>query len=235
MFFFSGRGSQLQKSPTGMFHSLLCQLFSYDYTVRPTIVGAYTRKTALFGDLERTWQWARLELEEILKEAILTASQSRSFWIFVDALDKAGEKQARDIAAYFHRLNDLVNERNSSTKICISSRHYPVISNLAGANIIIDHRNERDIKRFMHDELSSQLGQFSFSPTDATWVHLIDTLARKAEGNFQWARMVINRPPTYQMDGESPRTILKLLHNLPNDLDDMYHHILLMSSMNATG
>ncbi|KAK5069378.1 hypothetical protein LTR51_008628 [Lithohypha guttulata] len=55
-FFFSTRGTDMQRTPLGMLRSLLNQLFHQDASIRPPVRELYTEKCTAFGRGERSWE-----------------------------------------------------------------------------------------------------------------------------------------------------------------------------------
>ncbi|KAK5075728.1 hypothetical protein LTR70_010043 [Exophiala xenobiotica] len=131
-FFFSARGTDMQRTPLGMLRSLLNQVFGQDASIRPPVRELYREKCAAFGRGKRSWEWQRRELEPLLAQAIVTSAQQQQVTVFIDALDEAGEDLARETARYFHHINDRVASTSAAAKICISCRHYPIPSTIRG-------------------------------------------------------------------------------------------------------
>lgn len=65
-----------------------------------------------------------MELEGILFKYVKDISVPRQLWIFIDALDEAGDEAARSLAG---KLNDLVGIASKPIGICFSCRHYPIL------------------------------------------------------------------------------------------------------------
>ena len=87
-FFFHGRGTELQKTPVGMFRSLLHQLLKCVPSVRTSTHKAFEEKQ-LFGETGNSWEWQFEELQNLFLNAAVSAARSRKVTIFVDALDEA--------------------------------------------------------------------------------------------------------------------------------------------------
>jgi ankyrin repeat protein len=226
-FFFSGRGTPLQKSSLGMFRALLNQLYIQRPTIRGPIRKVFEDKQAAFGSGGHQWEWQRQELERLFLQAALEAAQSRSLVIFVDALDEAGTISAREIAAYFHQLNDAsLSATKSKIRICISCRHYPVPSTISGSEIWVENLNGNDITSFIQDKLRIEVLAGAQPDERLAWKTLVEELTRRASGVFQWARLVVPMAAKYIDDGESPSEIRRRLREVPEELSAVYKHIL---------
>lgn len=150
-FFFSARGTEMQRIPLGMLRSLLNQIFDRDPTVRPQVCEAYEERCRQFGYGERGWEWPRVVLEELLVGTILASASRQRIMIFVDALDEAGAESAQHLAAYFHRLIDRAEKKDVAVQICISCRHYPIMESDPTREICVEHHNHDDIARYIKD------------------------------------------------------------------------------------
>src|SRR2546423_1387430 len=225
-FFFHGRGTALQKTPIGMFRSLLHRLFASDRSVRGPIWNAFEEKR-VFGKPGKDWDWQLKELQDLFFNAVLCAAKSRKLTIFVDALDEAGAEVAGELVTYFHRLNDRLNDANGAARICISCRHYPVVALIPGLEISVENENDEDISTFVQDQLSSKvLSREKDSTSLHTCRELERAIVKKAMGVFQWAHLVVPMVAERLNDGESLEEIQQMLARVPQELGAVYEHIL---------
>jgi ankyrin repeat domain-containing protein 50 len=218
-FFFCAQGVEMQRTPLGMLRSLLNQLFRQDVTTKQRIREVYEEKASAFGHDERNWTWQRQELEVLLQDAILTAAQKQPVIIFIDALDEAGAQFASELANYF---NQLANSAN----ICISCRHYPVLSRVSGVEVWVENHNGDDIASFIHDRLDVRYLTEAESSDNVLWEDLKTDLAIVAAGSFQWTDLIVPLVGAKIVDGESPEEVRRWLEHVPEKLIDTYRHIL---------
>lgn len=223
-FFFSARGAELQHKPLGMIRALLNQLFVQDSSIRPRIREAYAEKRKAFGRGHADWQWQRRELESLFLDSVLRSARHHQVYVFVDALDEAGEQSAREIATYFHQINDRVAACSATLKICISSRHYPVPTNTPGVEIYVERYNGDDILKYIRDHFMFDKGQ-SLEDREA-WLELKADLISRAAGIFQWVCLIIHMIEGYVTEGYSPREIQLSIREVPQALSDVYEYIL---------
>ncbi|KAF4502493.1 hypothetical protein FAGAP_1271 [Fusarium agapanthi] len=132
-FFFNARGELLEKTVSGMYRSILLQLFHG------------------FPDLECVLDDPDLlprnqsgcpplnVLKDLLRAAVAKLGQ-RSFRCFIDALDECDEQQVMDLVEYFEELAEQCTEDNINLRICFSSRHYPYIDIKFGVRIILEEQ-----------------------------------------------------------------------------------------------
>src|SRR6266536_1534239 len=69
-FFFHGNGTTLQKSPLGMFRSLLHQLYKQSLEARIIILRAFDEKKC-YGDAGKDWEWRVNELRDLFSDAVI--------------------------------------------------------------------------------------------------------------------------------------------------------------------
>ncbi|KAJ5973274.1 hypothetical protein N7481_010484 [Penicillium waksmanii] len=178
-FFFTARGSELQRAPLGMFRSLLNQIYASDDTVRCAVREAYEKRCRLFGHNDEH-KWPQKTLEELLTGAILTSASQQQVRVFVDALDETGAESAQQLAAYFHRLSTRARKENkSASKIIIGGDIATYID-----DVLADMEEEEDITPDLKGELMKQLTE-------------------RANGVFQWAHIMVPLLQQRVLDGNS--------------------------------
>jgi hypothetical protein len=222
-FFFSARGSELQRTPLGMLRSLLNQILGQDSSVRHLVEGIYNEKYAAFGRGHHDWHWQRRELEVLLADTILESAQTQPVEIFIDAIDEAGDQSARDMARYFHNINDRSTKSSAVVKICISCRHYPVVSQIPGIEIHVEDHNSDDISSFIRDRLRMDA---QYNSDTAAFDLFVEDLVLKARDVFQWASLAVSMVEKLVSDGGSLAAIQRELQQVPQELSDVYRYIL---------
>lgn len=224
-FFFHGRGAPLQKTPIGMFRSLLHQLYEQAPLIRSAVQDSYQQKRA-FGKAGTGWEWQHEELEQLFSNALLRASQSRRITIFVDALDEAGSDAARLMAEYFLNLNKKVVTANGVAKIVISCRHYPIVASTS-LEIWVEHQNNEDIRKYVDHKLISEITNSDLASLSIDEGHgLVHTIVQRSQGVWQWACLVVPLTIDLHRQGESLIYINEELSKVPQELGDVYEHIL---------
>lgn len=226
-FFFHARGTELQKTPLGMFKSLLLQLYKEDSTAR-TGTRKLFDKNSEDGMVGVKWDWTEKMLEELFSELICQISKSKKVTIFADALDEAGEAAANDLVTYLANLYEKVQRSNGIVKICFSSRHYPILPEKVAENqkVVVEHENGRGIQSFIRQEFEQNLQDGGPIKSKKLSLKLEGDIAAKANGVFQWVCLVL--PIIFKADREAEplSSIAKILDKLPKDLNDMYRYVL---------
>jgi len=219
-FFFHGRGTILQKTPIGMFRSLLHQIYNNVPSVRSPVLAAFREKKKI-GEPGLGWEWQHNELKYLFSDAFVHAAKSRPITLFVDALDEAGVDTASELAEYFHKLNKLVVESRTA-KICISCRHYPVVSSSTSLKVHVEDENHEDVAAYVEEKLDTESPDFPAEEYQA----LKRSVVERSSGSFMWARLSISMIIKFIRDAESLAAINDELCKVPSDLSDVYEHIL---------
>ena len=223
-FFFHGRGTELQKTPVGMFRSLLHQLLKFVPSVRTSMHQAFEEKQ-LFGETGNSWEWQFEELQNLFLNAAVSAAGSRKVTIFVDALDEARPEARSDLVTFFHDLSNSVGLVDGTLKICISCRHYPLVGITPSLEICVEKHNHCDILSYINGKLRLIMESEPITTESIALHDLANEIATRASGVFQWVRYVIPMVVRYYSEGESLNIISERMKEVP-DLDDIYKHIL---------
>lgn len=232
-FFFSGRGDALQKSPVGMFRSLLHQIYNQVVLARSRILEAFEEKTKGSGEYGRMWEWHISDLEKLLGDVVREVATKKEVTIFVDALDEAvderGEKAAQSLLHFFHELNASAAPGAGclgGVKVCVSCRHYPIQGSFGpGLVIEMEKENGRDVWNFIHDNLQNGVYRWSDEPAEARQ-RLVDGIAQKADGVFQWASLRVPKIVRSLNDGDATvEDIIEIIAAESNELFPLYELI----------
>lgn len=201
--FFLGRGAQMQKSPEGMFRSLLLQLRYQSAVAREMIYGAFLEKQKTSAE---GWQWQFRELERLLRDLVREVGKRAEIVLFVDALDEAvddkGEKAASELLQLFQELSDSVIEDVGCLggfKVCIACRPYPVLA--PGASVIVvEEHNLADMEEYVRDMLITGVQDWAEEPQGARQ-GLIDAIVSKSRGVFLWTSLRVPKINRLLNDG----------------------------------
>ncbi|KAJ5346952.1 uncharacterized protein N7506_000205 [Penicillium brevicompactum] len=223
-FFFTARGTEMQRTPLGMLRSLLSQIFDRDPTIRPYIRETYDRRCKQFGYGKHQWEWPQVMLEELLASAILVSANRHHVVVFVDALDEAGAQSAQQLAEYFHRLVDRAAKEKLCIQVCISCRHYPIMKSGQAIEIKVEDHNQQVIASYIQDILIQTETKDSVSQKMREM--LVEQLTRQANGFFQWVHTILPLIEKKIRERESFYDICCWLREVPAGLEDVYAYIL---------
>ncbi|KAF5027130.1 hypothetical protein F66182_756 [Fusarium sp. NRRL 66182] len=210
-FFFNARGGQLEKTVSGMYRSLLLQLFK-----------GYPDLQCVLEDPEllppgQTSCPSLNILKDLLRSAISKLNQ-RSFTCFIDALDECDEQQVMDLVEYFEDLAEQCTEDGVRLQICFSSRHYPFIDIKFGLRLILEEQigHVSDLETYIKTHLRIR--------DQALLQELQAKMLEKAAGVFLWVVLVVD-----MLNGENRRGRLSLkrrLEEVPSGLSELFKDLL---------
>ncbi|TGO49584.1 hypothetical protein BCON_0206g00190 [Botryotinia convoluta] len=227
-FFFHGRGAPLQKGPEGMYRQLLYQLYSQASPIREQLRKSFAEKKAL-TQLENDCVWTEGELKVWLFNAITWIAQSRPVTLFVDALDEAGDDNARMLIDYFDDMKKRVSqdEDGGSLRICVSCRHYPNVTLSEGFEVNVENHNMRDIAVFVHAQLVSKIINWDNDRVATEGREKMEAaIVKKSLGVFQWVKLVVPMAAETFNDTESLKEVHVMLEKVQDDLAAVYENIL---------
>ncbi|KAE8440868.1 hypothetical protein EG329_006366 [Mollisiaceae sp. DMI_Dod_QoI] len=228
-FFLHGRGTILQKSRLGMYRSLLHQLLLNAPNAQAEFRHAFQERFKSQGEPGKDWSWHANELRAIFMSAIELIARTQPVNIFVDALDEANDgtedqNTSHQIVSDFHELNDHLHYKKLRSTICFSCRHFPIVADNQGRDICVEEENSADISIYVCNELCRRL--FISEAEKEYLADLQDTIITGAQGVFQWAKLVVALAIGYHNHGKSLREIRQMLAEVPQELGNVYKHIL---------
>ncbi|RYP61303.1 hypothetical protein DL771_010180 [Monosporascus sp. 5C6A] len=213
-FFFNARGEQLEKSTTGLYRSLLWQLFEKAEDLQEVLDDIDSNARRI---IQRDgWQL------EILKETLAKAVEGlgcRTLQFFIDALDECHDDDVTDMISFFEKVGVRAVETNIRLHICFSSRHYPAIRIRWGLHIVLENEKEHDadIKQYIKAEVnlddSRQAGSLRYQ------------ILEKSAGIFLWVALVIPMLNKACAQGRVDE-FQKCLDGIPLGLDNLFEMIL---------
>ena len=214
-FFFHGRGAELQRTPLGLFQSLLYQLLSRVPDELPDLIATFQKYCNDFGE---KWQWHLRDLKDFLKSSLTNILETRSIWLFIDALDESGEKDAKGLVNEFKSLIKTLPPTRYSLRICFSCRPYPILYLDTTFNeICLEQENGDAIATYVNDRLSD----FSWRTSSAIPKLIVD----RANGIFLWALLVVNRVLELELKGEGLMMIEAEIRSIPPELNTLYQEL----------
>ncbi|RFU25359.1 hypothetical protein B7463_g10972, partial [Scytalidium lignicola] len=215
-FFFLARGTVEEKSTTGLYRSLLHQLFEKVVELRDSLEW-------LTGDGARVIQrngWGEEALKQTLTHVVRKLG-NQSLTIFIDALDECDKSQATGMICFFEELCDLAKEAQVRLKICLSSRHYPTIVIQHGIEVTLEDElgHIEDMKQFIRSKL--RLGRSKQAES------LRSEILEKSSGIFLWVVLVLDILNSEYPDNlVSIKKIRERLKEIPPKLTDLFEMIL---------
>ncbi|KAM6516691.1 hypothetical protein FALCPG4_014865 [Fusarium falciforme] len=218
-FFFHGRGSELQKTPLGLFRSVLHQLLLQVPEALTDLVDTFQQRCENAGKPGKQWQWHPRELQRFFESSLLKVLETRPLWLFVDALDECGEENARKLAKEFKSLLDSHSPTDlKEFRICFTCRHYPILDLDGVFKICVEEENKRDISTFVQDKLSLF--------RERTSSMIPDLITNRADGVFLWAWLMVNQVLDLELEGTGLKEIEATILSVPQELDNLYRELI---------
>jgi ankyrin repeat protein len=216
-FFFNARGDVLEKTVSGMYRSLLLQLFE-----------GFPDLKCVLADPEilprrQTGCPSLNVLKDLLRSAVSKLDQ-RSFTCFIDALDECDEQQVMDLVEYFEDLAEQCTEDGVRLSICFSSRHYPYIDVRLGIRLILEDQmgHASDLESYIKTHLRIK--------DPSLLMELQEKMLEKAAGVFLWVVLVTDILKRENCRG---RLSLKMrLDQVPNGLSELFKDLLRRDTTN---
>jgi ankyrin repeat protein len=220
VFFFHGQGTDLQKAPLGLFRALLNILLPNFPEYLTQLATTFQEREVLHGAYtEGRWKWTEKELEHVLYNVLTKGTQHRPAVIFVDALDECGEKSAKSLFAYFKHVTAQAERDNGRIKVCLSSRHHPILDLQIVPVVHVEKRNGKDIRRYTQERLKDFRPKLKRKQIESE-------ILSRAGGGFQWVFLVTETIIDKKLRGITAETLLRELTTCPETLGELYASIL---------
>jgi hypothetical protein len=212
-FYFNGRGSELERTPIGLYRSFLYQLLQADRVRLSRFLPIYQSKIVIKS---RTITWSLEELRAFFKSTLSNASK-RKILFFVDGLDECNQTNVRAVVEDFRSWTDTAFAIGTQLSLCVSSRHYPTITIPRCPELVVQEHNNEDIIHYVREKLKSTA--LASSTTIRT---LEDKILRKAAGVFLWVILVVETVRQGVDSGASAEEMETNLNNIPEELEDIF-------------
>ncbi|KAH0556849.1 hypothetical protein GP486_005359, partial [Trichoglossum hirsutum] len=219
-FFFNARGGDLEKTTLGIYRSLLLQLLEQFPALQYVFnsLGLSTSSISIYH------QWSIESLKILLEQAIQNLGGSCVI-CFIDALDECEEYQIRDMISFFDHIGELTVSTGIRFQVCFSSRHYPHITIRKGLDLVLEGQegHSQDIIKYLNSEL--KIGHSKLAEQIRTEIQ------EKASGIFMWVVLVVGILKQ-EYDSGRMHALRRRLREIPSDLHELFHDILMRDSHN---
>ncbi|CAI6090823.1 unnamed protein product [Clonostachys chloroleuca] len=219
-FFFDAKGTILQRTPTGLFRSLVYQLF-------PRLRREFVQLRQIwsqrgFGEeasQHKPDEWSTEQLQGLF-DALFEAGKPVDITIFIDALDECHPHWMRLQASFWSFATKRARKKGSRLKVCISIRHHPLITFENGAEVIVEHHNDQDIATYVKQKLPCDSER-----QEGKWEEIRRAIIRKSAGVFLWVILVLEKVLRMWDEGEHHRYILSQLETVPEALRSLFSQL----------
>ena len=218
-FFFNARGSDLERSPVGLFRTLLYSLCQQISALRAVVLKKYLEKSKL---LQPGWEWHVGEIKALLNSVVTpSVLEQRNLVLFVDALDECDLTQIKPVIRFFEDLASSAVRQETKVNICLSSRYWPQFTIRHCFQTRVEVANQRDIATYVHNTMELPY------PQEGSSIHLADLrikILEKASGIFLWVILVVQELLNAQDIGATQSELLDIVRKVPPDLSGLYLH-----------
>ncbi|KAK4185300.1 hypothetical protein QBC35DRAFT_389789 [Podospora australis] len=221
--YFWNSGIVMQMNLMGLLRTLLHGALSQHRSFAAVLFPDRLRTHRFLGS-PAAWQdpWTQDELQHCLRNLVEMARKTMNVVFFVDGLDEF-KGHPREILDFLESL------RGSNTKICISSRPWPIFGDTfhRQPNLKMEVLNKPDIDNYVTSKLRDHPGFDAFATVDKSLAgNLILDIIAKAEGVFLWVYLVTEMLTDALTDGEPPSELHRIIDSLPPDLKGLFERIL---------
>lgn len=211
-FYFNARGADMEKCTTGMYRSLLLQLFEQLPELQSV---SYPLPMAATSE---GYSWNIQQLKSLFEEAVHNIIDDTVI-CFIDALDECDEDEIRDMVSFFQHVGEFTTSDNIKFLVCFSSRHYPHISKENALHLILEGQegHNQDITNYLKSEL--KIGKSKLAED------IRASVQKKSAGIFMWVILVVEIL-NKEYDGGRIHMLRQRLDDIPEDLHQLFRDIL---------
>ncbi|EFX03145.1 hypothetical protein CMQ_3074 [Grosmannia clavigera kw1407] len=222
-FFFWRPGSDMQKSLSGLYRSLLHDVLSFcPELILDVFPSVWQRamETPYDGQTKEYFQESDIKNGFnvlVTKEELF---EHHSFCFFIDGLDEYQTPVDAVISDMVGELCRWTITSPSSVKLCVSSREYPeFMDKFSPSQRLRLHTLTRfDIEVYVRDKLGRT--------EDKGIATLTKSIVEKASGIFFWVSLVVRQIREQLEIGVEPARLVEIVNGYPVGLDHLYRHIL---------
>jgi protein SERAC1 len=219
-FFFNAKGEVLERTPLGLFRSLLHQLLPHCLQLYESF--STTTATHLMHSLNENHpsSWSLQDCDRLLR-TVLTIKHPKRIIIFIDALDECDPHEIEAQAEFWRDVTLSAYMAGIQLNVCLSSRKFPYVGLNDCAEIDMEHYIAQDIALYIDGKLSLRMNL-----TEREAQILRETLLVKSCGTFLWIKLVLRDLLRGHDKGSGIRTLLRKLESMPKELGEVYAKLL---------
>ena len=218
-FFFHSGGTELQRTPVGLFRSLLFQLLSQVPDAVPELVTTFQQRCETIGKPGKKWEWHPHELRRFFESSLLKVLKTRQVWLFIDALYECecAQTKAAKIAEEFKSLPQRLRLTGlKQLRVCFTCRHHPNLGLDCKPTILLDTQNAQDIETVVQ----------AYLPTELSETGVGRLIIENSRGVFMWARLALEKAQLLFRHAESTAKIKAEIGRIPEDLKVLYRDLI---------
>lgn len=222
-FFFWNLGSKLQRSQVGLLRGLLFNILRAQPRIAPHILPGLYQAVVHGRDFKHT-EPSFAELKKGFRNLVGLKSNELKICLFIDGLDEY-EGDHAELSELFTSI-----PRDSTVKVLLSSRPIPacveVFSNCQ--KLQLQDLTREDVRIYVTDRVSENTN-FIQQLTGADGPRasaLLEEIVSKASGVFLWVIIVVRAILDGLRNGDRIDELRSHLDGLPEELNELYQHML---------
>jgi hypothetical protein len=221
-FFFNARGDVLERTPEGIFRSILFQLLSKSREhLKKFTKTCEERDMGYAEDQGSGTSWQASELQRFFS-TMYTQQPTKRTLIFIDGLDECDMIHVRSQAYFWRQVTKSAHTAGIRLDVCLSSRHFPFITISDCAVITVEEHNALDIRTYVEQKF-----KLGIATEEPHWSLLRDKVLGKAAGVFLWVVLVVEDVLKKWDEGKGLQFLLKLLDVVPAQLGSLFTQMFL--------
>jgi chromatin segregation and condensation protein Rec8/ScpA/Scc1 (kleisin family) len=218
-FFFWYNGSDLQKSQIGLLRALLYQCLIDHRELIPMVLA----DTARIQMTELSQHWSLPRLKSAFIRLLGQKKIPLKICLFIDGLDEY-EGDHSEIAELFKSVVG-----SEQVKVCVSSRPLLVFDRALKSfpGLMLQNLTYDDIKAYVRNRLSTHERMKELECEEPELApRLTSDIISKASGVFLWVKLVVYSLLEGLGNYDRGADLVRRLEELPEDLEDLYWHML---------
>ena len=216
-FYFTFKGTRLEKTLEGLLRSFLLQLIQ-----KVPLLGRIIKRHGLINtNIGPAFVWELETLKQAFKDAMSSTSAKVCF--LVDALDEF-EGSMPELINLLKEIEQHSGFTRSTIKICVASRpHANIILELEQSQRLrMEDCNHEDISRFVQQRLGPLL---SSHVNELDFPRLFEATIKKAEGVFLWVSFAVTDLIEDFSYGDTAEDLERRPDEMPPDMENVYRRI----------
>ncbi|KAJ2988239.1 hypothetical protein NUW58_g4084 [Xylaria curta] len=219
-FFFDAKGGDLEKSPLGLFRSLLYQLLPGDPEHLRHFYALWDMENRVqYNNGSKAGPWHESQLRNFF-QFIFRHQRTKRTIIFIDALDECDSKSIRSQASFWREITKAAYDAKVNLSVCISIRDFPTLTVPDCPEIVVENHNNYDIATYVKQKFT-----LTIAAKEPQWELLKDKILGKSAGVFLWVVLVVDDVLKKWDDGDSIPYLLKQLDLIPEGLATLFLQI----------
>ncbi|KAK4063855.1 hypothetical protein Trihar35433_8563 [Trichoderma harzianum] len=216
-FFFNRHGVELQRTPFGLYRSLLYQILEQRPDLLPNLIVTFIQRHKESGEPGETWQWNPEELQNFFQLALPKLLTTHQVWLFIDSLDACGQESAASLTQEFKSLVQMLSGGLKDFHVCLACHGYLSLDPDSALQICLENENYDDIVKYLEMQLPmSIMRRASYIPT---------LIVGGAKGVFTLTRLLTNQVQELERKGITIDVIEEELKSIRPILE-LYHHLI---------